>query len=106
MKLAYSKFKSTPLYLEWAPENTFKTPPDVSDKNNTKHVNDNKIQNDEKNEGKIEESDESESDFEPEEDTTLYVKNISFETTDEMIKKVNIFVNDLKVYNRELSFIL
>lgn len=24
-KLAYSKFKSLPLYLEWAPENTFKT---------------------------------------------------------------------------------
>lgn len=25
-KLAYSKFKDLPLYLEWAPENTFKTP--------------------------------------------------------------------------------
>lgn len=81
-KLAYSKFKNAPLYLEWAPENSFKTPP------NPENIQKNQ-DTEEKQETKEEvKKDESESeDEEPEEDTTLYVKNISFDTTEEMLRK-------------------
>jgi multiple RNA-binding domain-containing protein 1 len=33
-KLAYTKFKHLPLYLEWAPSDTFITPPSNLDKEN------------------------------------------------------------------------
>ena len=32
MALAYTKFKNAPLYLEWAPENTFKADPTTAAK--------------------------------------------------------------------------
>lgn len=93
MRLAYSKFKSTPLYLEWAPENTFKTAFDVTQKKpqtnkqeQTKHSKEKEQEIVDKNDK--EETSESEDD-EPEDDTTLYIKNISFDTTDEMLKKVS-----------------
>jgi multiple RNA-binding domain-containing protein 1 len=33
-KLAYTKFKHLPLYLEWAPSDTFTTPPSKPNKGN------------------------------------------------------------------------
>lgn len=82
-KLAYTKFKNLPLYLEWAPQNTF------IDKIK-KEINENA--NADSNEelavnapGKIEES--SDEEMEPEPDTTLYVKNLSFDTTEDQLKR-------------------
>ncbi|XP_014209588.1 probable RNA-binding protein 19 [Copidosoma floridanum] len=101
-KLAYSKFKSLPLYLEWAPADSFsssppavststssektentKTPQNTTQENNTKDVESTK---DDKTEAKEDESDE-EDDEEPEPDTTLFVKNLNFSTTEEQLKK-------------------
>ncbi|CAB0018109.1 unnamed protein product, partial [Nesidiocoris tenuis] len=78
-KLAYSKFKHLPLYLEWAPQCTFEEL-----KTETAEV------------GKGEEAKEEidrkplapEDDIEIEEDTALFVKNLNFETTDDDLKKV------------------
>ncbi|GLV42925.1 uncharacterized protein CBL_20481 [Carabus blaptoides fortunei] len=89
MKLAYSKFKNGPLYLEWAPENTFKTP---ADKTSAKSI-DNipmKTELPVTEEIKTDESvnkEESDEDEEAEPDTTLFVKNLCFTTTEEMLRK-------------------
>ncbi|CAG9827411.1 unnamed protein product [Diabrotica balteata] len=94
-RLAYTKFKNMPLYLEWAPENSLKE----SSKDNTEKIvktDDNKIepekeinseQNNEENtnENNVEEAEEEEE--EPEPDTTLFVKNLNFKTTDEGLRK-------------------
>ncbi|KAJ8722161.1 hypothetical protein PYW08_004563 [Mythimna loreyi] len=99
-KLAYSQFKSAPLYLEWAPENVFVKSAEKteSDKNTIEEESDenrNKIEpktlvvssrEPEKNEKDLKEDDETELD-EPENDTTLFVKNLNFKTTEETLKK-------------------
>ncbi|KAB0792737.1 hypothetical protein PPYR_14696 [Photinus pyralis] len=72
MGLAYSKFKHTPLYLEWAPADGLKSLGAASD---TVTV-DAKVE--ETPEVKLEEEIEEE----PEPDTTLFVKNLNFRTTD------------------------
>lgn len=68
-KLAYTKFINAPLYLEWAPENVFKTPPPdpnkVEEKTPTEDV-----------------EEEADADEEPEENTVLFIKNLYFGTTD------------------------
>ncbi|XP_011054786.1 PREDICTED: probable RNA-binding protein 19 [Acromyrmex echinatior] len=92
--LAYTKYKHLPLYLEWAPDNSFTTP---ASKNNTiennvttkksadlKEVKDEvtiKEFNENKNNTHKEEDNEP-----PESDTTLFVKNINFSTTEEQLK--------------------
>ncbi|KAI4470076.1 rna binding protein [Holotrichia oblita] len=85
-RLAYSKFKNLPLYLEWAPENS------LSVKNETVHNKDNvdevaetksDLPSTELNQEELD-NDESET---PEPDTTLFVKNLNFETTDNVLKK-------------------
>lgn len=81
--LAYSKFKNMPLYLEWAPEDSLKeknTQIQNKDDNSEKQS----ISNEAKKNEVIEDDDE-----EPEPDTTLFVKNLNFKTTDEDLKKVN-----------------
>jgi len=78
-KLAYSKFHNAPLYLEWAPENTFNKP-FAKDADTKEDV--------------VEESKETgiaevlaeDDDKEPEEDSTLFVKNLNFSTTDDELK--------------------
>ncbi|KAL1132504.1 hypothetical protein AAG570_010459 [Ranatra chinensis] len=78
-RLAYSKFKHTPLYLEWAPENTL----------SGVEVNKIKVeenQNDES-EDKKEKLENEEEDIEPEPDTTLFVKNLNFSTNEEAVKE-------------------
>ena len=74
-KLAYTKFHGTPLYLEWAPDGAFKEgpgpkPPKIED-----------AISEEKDEVVDKEVQEEET-GEPEPNTTLFVKNLNFDTTD------------------------
>ncbi|XP_076290361.1 putative RNA-binding protein 19 [Lasioglossum baleicum] len=94
-KLAYTKYKHLPLYLEWAPENSFSTPAQKSKaeaavENETKQ-NDSAVAPGKEKERLQENASkktevESEDEEEPEPDTTLFVKNINFSTTDEQLK--------------------
>ncbi|XP_001807432.1 probable RNA-binding protein 19 [Tribolium castaneum] len=75
--LAYTKFKNVPLYLEWAPENSLgerKEPP-VTNEDTTE------VKQSENN-NEVEETVE-----ESEPDTTLFVKNLNFQTTDDGLRK-------------------
>lgn len=84
-KLAYSKFRHMPLYLEWAPVDVFRTAAQrlVS----TPIENKLKV----KDEGAVaalEENNPISSDKveeQPEQDTTLFIKNLNFSTTDETL---------------------
>ncbi|CAG0884800.1 unnamed protein product [Darwinula stevensoni] len=91
-KLAYSKFKSGPLYLEWAPSNVFDPsvpPPAPADKEHQERSG----SRGEDDEGKVEKEKEEEEGNdepqgeEPEPETTLFVKNINFATTNADLKK-------------------
>ncbi|XP_011500758.1 PREDICTED: probable RNA-binding protein 19 [Ceratosolen solmsi marchali] len=104
-KLAYSKFKHLPLYLEWAPDDSFtsaqaKRSIDEASKENkeTNNTEDDKSKEEliaddskesekdnNKDDDKNEEEDEDED--EPEPDTTLFIKNLNFTTTDEQLQK-------------------
>ncbi len=67
--LAYTRFHNTPLYLEWAPDNAVKkaaVKPEVPVKETKEEVDD---------------------DEEPEEDTTIFVKNLNFNTLDEGLRR-------------------
>lgn len=80
-RLAYSKFKNVPLFLEWAPEQSLApklhTQPKSEHENNVGHEN------------PIESvKEEAEEEEEPEPDTTLFVKNLHFDTTDEVLRQV------------------
>lgn len=105
-RLAYTKFKSLPLYLEWAPDNSFANSIQKTESSTVetkKEKIDNNNENKNKNETKeIKEETESkdqvkkedddhdgEDDDEPEPDTTLFVKNLNFSTTDKELKTVN-----------------
>lgn len=104
-KLAYSQFKSAPLYLEWAPENVFvksaeRTESDKMTIAEESNVNENKIEpktfvltrEPEHNKKDVKEDDEAELE-EPENDTTLFVKNLNFKTTEASLKSVRKYVN-------------
>ncbi|XP_072744526.1 probable RNA-binding protein 19 [Anoplolepis gracilipes] len=87
--LAYKKFKHLPLYLEWAPDNSFVRPASKSDmtqsskekkKESTAEEVEKEITKEKKNIHK------KEDDEPPEPDTTLFVKNINFSTTEEQLK--------------------
>ena len=68
-----SRFQNTPLYLEWAPDETFKTPGVKSErKEPIKPIT-------------VAEAD-ALKDAEPEANSTLFVKNLNFDTTDETLK--------------------
>eukprot|EP01134_Creolimax_fragrantissima_P000915 CFRG0915T1 len=70
-RLAYTKFKSVPLYLEWAPEDSFTSGPGESLHKNKDKDDDEDV------------SVEMESN-----DCSIFVKNISFNTTDESLQKL------------------
>jgi len=79
-KLAYSKFHNAPLYLEWAPDDTFCKPyakKDSEDEDQEAEEDVTKSADNEEAESKEEEPDE------PEEGSTLFVKNLNFDTIDE-----------------------
>ncbi|XP_053983354.1 probable RNA-binding protein 19 [Hylaeus volcanicus] len=99
-KLAYTKYKHLPLYLEWAPDNSFTTSPAERKKtkdaqqDGRKEKNEIEVitgQSDDRsgivNNTKKTEKEDSEDEDEPEPDTTLFVKNINFSTTDQELKK-------------------
>lgn len=109
-KLAYSQFKTAPLYLEWAPENVFVKAAEKPDLNSPKESEDRtasevksesteeenvKTINSSKEEEKDESADETE---DPENDTTLFVKNLNFTTNEETLKSVSV----LRLYHRKL----
>ncbi|XP_011167402.1 probable RNA-binding protein 19 isoform X1 [Solenopsis invicta] len=95
--LAYTKYKHLPLYLEWAPDNSFTTSASktkaTKNKATTKKSTDSEKVKDEKT---IEQSKEKEKNTRKKEnnestepvepDTTLFVKNINFSTTEEQLK--------------------
>lgn len=100
-KLAYTKFKHLPLYLEWAPDNSFINKLSKSDKSKSKNDLKNKLEEapvetkgvgkeDElnKNQDKNKEI-ENENDDEPEPDTTIFVKNLNFSTSESTLKEVS-----------------
>ncbi|XP_065364792.1 probable RNA-binding protein 19 [Calliphora vicina] len=100
-KLAYSKFKNVPLYLEWGPEDTFSTSlsgePLVAkietEPTETKDTaeNDNETKSDanaQVNEEAINDDNEPEdSDELPEPNTTLFLRNLNFITEQETVYK-------------------
>ncbi|CAH0691925.1 unnamed protein product [Spodoptera exigua] len=99
-KLAYSQFKSAPLYLEWAPENVFiKSAEKIDSDKNTNATQSDDVQDEVEtssstapvpkepvsNNQKVQEKDETELE-EPENDTTLFVKNLNFKTNEDSLK--------------------
>lgn len=86
-KLAYSKFRHVPLYLEWAPENVFRSKKkiedpldnkeDVESENISKEINEH---SENKNDLKDEDS------TPPENGTTLFIKNLDQNANEESIK--------------------
>ncbi|XP_038209851.1 probable RNA-binding protein 19 [Zerene cesonia] len=111
IKLAYSQFKAAPLYLEWAPENVFeKSAKPVVDNNKTddivtqeekmnatSNISRNEEAKEPPNETKEDTKEDEEVQEEPENDTTLFVKNLNFRTTEESLKKH--FVNCGKLHS-------
>ncbi|XP_046681092.1 LOW QUALITY PROTEIN: probable RNA-binding protein 19 [Homalodisca vitripennis] len=84
--LAYTRFKNLPLYLEWAPDDTFTDKGNIKNPDKMEEDNDDKQKEDEK-EGENKGENEDEDEIEPEPDTVLYIKNLNFNTTEESIKK-------------------
>lgn len=104
-KLAYSQFKAAPLYLEWAPENVFIKSVDIipslgSDEEQVKtnvkiegkemkgkiDSKDNKIHTKNTSEDNVNDNTDTN---EPENSTTLFVKNLNFKTTEASLKSVS-----------------
>lgn len=92
-KLAYSKFKDLPLYLEWAPENIFKSPStkpmDLAAQVTNKVTNRPKLFS-QPIETKIEEiappEDDIVDDSEPELGTTIFLRNLNFATREQAVR--------------------
>ncbi|XP_021914789.1 probable RNA-binding protein 19 isoform X2 [Zootermopsis nevadensis] len=90
-KLAYTKFKHLPLYLEWAPSDTFKMPSSKPSKENKTLESSEEGGNSSKENVSAEtgnsSGDSSDEDEPPEPDTTLFIKNLNFSTNQEDIRE-------------------
>ncbi|KAG6452797.1 LOW QUALITY PROTEIN: probable RNA-binding protein 19 [Manduca sexta] len=108
-KLAYSQFKSSPLYLEWAPENVFVKSTNKTENSNKETEEENKNELKDENpmpENKNKMNKDSKPEYvknekvdehviieevhdlmEPENDTTLFVKNLFFQTTEDALRQ-------------------
>jgi multiple RNA-binding domain-containing protein 1 len=101
-KLVYKKFKSVPIYLEWAPVDVFDGKlEDVEEKTNVselKYQSQNHknylyeyiyyfMKDNKQGEAEVPSEDD---DAEYEENATIFVKNLNFDTTEDSLKKVNI----------------
>merc|ERR1712168_1435901 len=75
--LAYSKFKHTPLYLEWAPVGVL-----------SGEVTAKKEEEEEKKEGSGEEGEEEEEEEEETEGKVLFIKNLNFDTNEAKLKAI------------------
>ncbi|NXJ13808.1 RBM19 protein, partial [Odontophorus gujanensis] len=100
-KLAYSKFHSVPLYLEWAPMSVFSSP--ASQKKRTESLEkegkgrlvpgksfnygDTAVKGSEETSAQDEEEDEDEEESIP--GCTLFIKNLNFATTEDTLKEVS-----------------
>ncbi|XP_065594818.1 probable RNA-binding protein 19 isoform X2 [Cyrtonyx montezumae] len=93
-KLAYSKFHSVPLYLEWAPMSVFSSP--ASQKKSTESLEkegkgrlvpdgDTAVKGSEETSAQDEEEDEDEEESVP--GCTLFIKNLNFTTTEDTLKE-------------------
>ncbi|XP_023239058.1 probable RNA-binding protein 19 [Centruroides sculpturatus] len=85
--LAYSKFQHVPLYLEWAPINVFNSSPSKEPKTIEPESKNIIPDNDTKAEDDDDDDDDDDNDDEPEEGSTLFVKNINFQTTEEELRE-------------------
>lgn len=78
--LAFTPFYSTPLYLEWAPDDAFKTPFGETSSTSNNEI---KLDNGEV----VENSDDPIQENNPEPDSTLFVKNLNFDSTDKSLSE-------------------
>ncbi|KAH8420426.1 hypothetical protein KR009_010309 [Drosophila setifemur] len=96
-KLAYSKFKNAPLYLEWAPEEVFTTTlsgePIIPKSEPKTEKQEEKVQKqqEEQKEQEAKEAPEppraEDADDEPEPNTTLFLRNLNFKTVKETVEE-------------------
>ncbi|XP_077290382.1 putative RNA-binding protein 19 [Arctopsyche grandis] len=89
-KLAYSKFKHLPLYLEWSPDNVFSKPAETKseklpDNKETRDAMD--VEIGDKNQIEVTKNEDEDEEEVPEPETTLFVKGLNFETGDETLRK-------------------
>uniref|UniRef100_A0A182K857 RRM domain-containing protein n=1 Tax=Anopheles christyi TaxID=43041 RepID=A0A182K857_9DIPT len=85
-KLAYSMFQSLPLFLEWAPIGTFTSGPAVrSGPSETEETSKPEPTSQSADTSVAEEA--ADDDTEPEEGTTLFIKNLSFSTNEDAIRE-------------------
>ena len=92
-KLAYSKFKNVPLYLEWGPEDTFTTtltgepliPKQENVPTESNEPGEQDTQEESKVEENVEEEEENNNDEPPEANTTLFLRNLNFKTEQETV---------------------
>lgn len=96
-RLAYSQFKAGPLYLEWAPENVFvkskvSTEAKTEAENKAEDTDEKEtlsvpaeVEDKEPNitEEKVEEDNDA-----PENDSTIFIKNLNFKTTEDDLREV------------------
>nr|CAD7574502.1 unnamed protein product [Timema californicum] len=105
-KLAYSKFKHLPLYLEWAPSETF-TAPFSKEKPLKKEVSKLNEQPAAGEKAAETEADDeaTDDDEDPEPDTTLFIKNLNFETREDSVKELAnaLVVLSLTAEDREIE---
>nr|CAD7200804.1 unnamed protein product [Timema douglasi] len=87
-KLAYSKFKHLPLYLEWAPSETFAAPFSKEKllKKKVSKLNEQTAAGEKATETEADEE-ATDDDEDPEPDTTLFIKNLNFETREDSVKE-------------------
>ncbi|KAL1478157.1 hypothetical protein MTO96_035176, partial [Rhipicephalus appendiculatus] len=89
-RLAYSKFKHVPLYLEWAPTGVFSTEKKSADKSKTEgetKTKDAEQKQAEQPADEEEEEAEEEEEIPPEPDTTLFIKNLNFSTDEDAVRE-------------------
>ncbi|XP_070498562.1 probable RNA-binding protein 19 [Chironomus tepperi] len=88
-KLAYSKFKHAPLYLEWAPENVFRDKDEeVEEKDDEAEKTEDTKETTQTEENNKEEEKEEDDDSVPEPNTTLFIKNLNKDTVEETIREI------------------
>nr|CAD7403642.1 unnamed protein product [Timema cristinae] len=87
-KLAYSKFKHLPLYLEWAPSETFAVPfsKEKPLKKEVSKLNEQAAAGEKTVETEVD-GEATDDDEDPEPDTTLFIKNLNFETREDSVKE-------------------
>nr|CAD7428958.1 unnamed protein product [Timema monikensis] len=87
-KLAYSKFKHLPLYLEWAPSETFAVPfsKEKPLKKEVSKLNEQAAAGEKAAETEVD-GEATDDDEDPEPDTTLFIKNLNFETREDSVKE-------------------